>query len=660
MARRTKQEVGADTKQKIVLQCVKQYEAGIKYRKAREKDWNANEDLYLNKVRKSLKGRFNVPLPMMPGYIDTLISKTVDTPVGVIGHINDAHIRAAKKVQAFFERDTDSIHANWAGADLDGKKMNALYGRTIYLNYSESDPAYKSYRELVDVYDFFCEPLGGKYLESHNFCGQDNIFKSEYDLQDNYYDQEQVRKLIASINSDDKKQASQDQKAKQNRLAALGITGEWTDYTGDKQFKLVMMGTVYKGERYFVIFNHQTKVWVKIEKLTEVWESNLWPWTSWASFPDRFNFWSKAPADDFRPACEAINVLFNQVLDNRQKKNWPQRAFDAEIFDDPAMLEYRPDGIIPVVVPDSKNLQNGIYEFKAGDIGDTMQVVQIIDSVLGQKSGVTASAQGQTDKDVKVGVYYGDLKQVADRLGLYNRSYVEELEQGILRWSWNLWEHCPQKEMVKVIGENGAEWDILRKEDAEPDFSITIKGGTINQQADEIKKKRRVEALMAIKNDGNLNVLLNRRLTAENILRAGDWEESEIKAILDPSTDATDESISKAAQAIQEVLDGRLPRRYRGATTAFAQKIIDYISDAEITQQQYDILARYVQAHIDIIQQNMVRKAMMSAMVRPTVVPGGNVPTPGQPAGNGGAPVPGGTPQGTASQSAEISNALNQ
>lgn len=655
MAKRVKEPITITTADSIVEQCFKQYEAGVKYRNTRVKDWHSNEDLYLNRPRPALKGRFNVGLPIMSGYIDTLISKTDEPPQAVIGYLNDAHIRASKKVQSFFEIDSDSIHANWAGSDLDSRKMAGLYGRAIYLNYAESDPEYKSYRELIDVYDFFSEPLGGKYLESHRFLGQDNIFRSEFDLEDSYYDQAQVVKLKASISKDEATQNKEELKNKQNRLAALGIVGNWNDFTGDRMFKLCMMGTIYRGVRYFVIFHPESKTWVKIERLKAVFESNLWPWTSWAPYPDRFNFLSKAPADDLRPACEAMSELFNQVLDNRQKKNWGQRAYDDEMFPDPMLLEWRPDGLIPVSVPAGKNLQNGIYEFKVGDINDTVQVVQIIDNILGQKTGISASAQGQTDKDVKVGVYYGDLKQVADRLGLMNRNYVEELEQGVLRWSWNLWEHMPQKQLVKFIGEKGAEWDDLKKEDAEPDFTIRIKGGYAEVEADEMKKKQKIEALIAVKGDGNLAPLLNKKLVAEHTLRAGGWDDDTIKQLLDPQYEGSEESLSKASQAIQDVLEGKTPKRYRGATTAFVQKILDFITDKEITQTQYDVLALYAEMHMPFVEENMIRRARQQSMGMPME----EIASPGGPV----APVapdvlPGGNGAGTASRSQVISKSM--
>lgn len=660
MGHRKKELITDDIATKVVEQCAKQYAAGTKYRNTRVKDWHENEDLYLNKARPALKGRFSIPLPIMPGYIDTLVAKTDEPPQGIFGHLNDAHVRHSKKVQSFFEVDSDSTHANWAGADLDAKKMAALYGRAIYLNYSESDPEYKSYRELVDVYDFFCEPLGGKYLENHRFLGQDNIFRSEFDLEDEYYNQAQVAKLKESVTKDDPDKNSEEYKNKMNRLAALGITGNWSDYTGDKLFKLVMMGTIYRGVRYFVIFNVQTKVWVKMERLGDVFKSKLWPWTSWAVYPDRFNFWSKSQADDLRPGCIAIETLFNQALDNRNKKNWNMRAFDDEMFPDPAILEWREDGLIPVTVPATKNLQNGIYEFKVGDLSDTIELAKIIDNVLGTKTGITASAQGQSDKDVKVGVYYGDLKQVADRLGLVNKNYVEELEQGMLRWSWNLWEHCPEGFMVKVIGENGIEWEGLKKEDAEPDFAIRFKGGFAEIEADELKKRQKIESLAAVKNDNNLVALLNRRLTAEHTLRSGGWAEDEIKQLLDLQFEGSDESQSRASQAIQDILEGKTPKRYQSATIAFLQKIYDFIFNNEVTDVQFQILSLYFEDHVGIVQDNMARKARMEAMLALT----NPLPAPG--VGNG-APVvpevtpevlPGGTPQGTQSRSQVISKNL--
>ena len=59
------------TKDPIALQCRAEYEAGLKYRHAREAVWHIIEDFYFNRTPKSLKSRFNVPVPIIPGFVET-------------------------------------------------------------------------------------------------------------------------------------------------------------------------------------------------------------------------------------------------------------------------------------------------------------------------------------------------------------------------------------------------------------------------------------------------------------------------------------------------------------------------------------------------------------------------------------------------------------
>jgi len=597
----------------IVAQCFSQYEAGIKFRKFRHDAWHKNEDLYLNREKPALKSRIEVRLPIMGGFIDTLLSKTNESPLVRFGHLSDADIRRAKKVSSYWEFDSTSIRANWDGADRDARKMAALYGRAIYLNYAESSPKYKSYRDLVDVYDFFGEPYGGKYLESHKFLGQDNIWRSKYDLEDNnLYDQNQVKKLVNAQSPEQRKANQKAQEDTKNRLAGLGISGVWQDYMGDDEYRLVQMGTTYHGERYFVVFNPETKIWLRVEKLKDVFKSELWPWTSWATHPDPFNFWSKAPADDLRSGCEAIKLFMSQAAENRMKQNWNMRGYDSEVWTNPKLLEFRMDGLSPAKLKPDQNIQDSIYEFKVGSMGDTLALVQIIDNILGTKTGITASAQGQTDADAKVGIYYGDMKQVADRLGLVNSNKVEELQQAALLWSWGIWEHLSSGEMVKVVGEKGIEWEELTKEDTEPEFSITIKGGVLEAQMDELKKKTKNDALINIKADPNLAPGLNKRLTTEHLLRNAGWEEVDIKLLLDTTNEGNEESVSRAAQAIEDILAKKVPKRYMSADSAFLQRLVDAM-DEELEGWQSKAIETYFNAHREIAAMNMARKAKMKA-----------------------------------------------
>jgi hypothetical protein len=59
----------------IAKQVRAEYEAGLKFRHDREKQWQLIENFYFNRVKKSLKGKFNVPVPIIPGFVDTWQAK---------------------------------------------------------------------------------------------------------------------------------------------------------------------------------------------------------------------------------------------------------------------------------------------------------------------------------------------------------------------------------------------------------------------------------------------------------------------------------------------------------------------------------------------------------------------------------------------------------
>src|SRR5688500_5294626 len=59
----------------IAKQARAEYDAGLLYRHDREKAWNIIEDFYFNRVKKTLKSKFNVPVPILPGFVDTWQAK---------------------------------------------------------------------------------------------------------------------------------------------------------------------------------------------------------------------------------------------------------------------------------------------------------------------------------------------------------------------------------------------------------------------------------------------------------------------------------------------------------------------------------------------------------------------------------------------------------
>jgi hypothetical protein len=650
--------------QQIVNQARAEYKAGLDYRHQREKDWKLAEDQYFNRQVKSLKQRYNVPVPIVPGFVETLLSKIDDPPTIKFEQAEEADYKAAQKVNALYQVESQKDDHDWEMIDLDAKKQAILYGRAIAKFYSQSKPSYKSNLELVDVYDFIADPIGGGNLEKHRFVMQDNLFKTKEDLKAGVenlgYDQAAVEKIINATSADKLVDNDNQYKSKQSRLMALGIDGISYNYAGQSLYKFIEAGTTFNGQRYYVLFNYETGTAVKVAPLKEVFESELWWFTSWATHRDHFNFWSKAPVDDIVPLAEMVRVLVNQELDNRQKKNWGQRAYDPDMFNEPEKLAYRPDGLTPVKSGSTvtRPIESGIYQFETPELQGTIDLVGYIDNIIGQKSGVTADSQGQSAED-KVGIYYGNMQQVADRLGLYNKSYKKFWMAVGRRYVWGLFEHLRGPMAVRIIGEKGIEWDEIKRIEVNPDWNIKVEGGNAELQADEVRKQR-LQDIMATFQPDEL-AILSPCWRAEQKLRAIGVEEDDIRMAFDRENEGNREILAEASQLIQDCLAGKEYKLNRGANTAFIQKIIDYATDTDnLPQDKFDKLMAIAEAHIPIAQENMARKAvqmMAQQGVSPDMMgqpqPSATDQLYGPEAQNASTPAPN-TPGGTMSQSQQL------
>lgn len=649
---RSDEEKRAD---RLALIAQQQIKTSVQYKEKRMQEIQKSIDLYEGRTKKALKGRWNVPLPLMSGYVDTLLSKTDDAPKVKFGYQDIADMERAAKVQSKWEQDSGDVAEQWALKDRMEKKLASFSGVGVSQVYAYTDDkgVYHSVYDVIDYADFECEPLGGQILKNHKYHGHRNIFKTKDELftdstGDNaIYSKRQVLKLTQTFTSSEHRQFEKIFQEKTDRLRALGFNVEQGSYVGMPIFNFTqwIMVDPENGEKYYLLLEPHSGIWIRGCPLKEAFESNESPYTVWHTHPDAFNFWSKSPADDMRPIAESMNVIFNQALDSRDRNIYRQRAFDPAVFADPAQLEWRADGLVEVVSGTSSThaIGNGIFEFGVNGMTEkgSIDLMEFMDNLTGMKTGVTAAAQGAGENE-KVGIYFGNLQQVADRLGLYNKSYSEAWGQKGLRFYWGLREHATDDLMVKMIGEGGYNWSLLSKEDLNPtrSFNITIVGGQAEAAQDEILKKTKAAALELLVMNPAFVSKLNPEVTIEEVLRNGGWEEEAIKRFLSMQSPGSELLISRAHQAIQQILEGKTPELVRGATTLFMQTIVNYCDDAsDLPLEKYTQLMAYAQAHQQIAMDNAMRDVQMktAAMGAPAA---GAAPT-GE---TGGAPVNGGAP----------------
>lgn len=652
-------KIGKKLADKLTKIACKQLETSTRFKQPRMTEIQASIDLYDNKVKPAGRGRFNVPVPVMAGFVDTLMSKTDEGVSLNFKYTNIANLIKKQKIQAVYEKESGPSRGNWDRVDRAVKKNAIFSGVFLYEEYAESDPEYKNHFRGIDYLDFHCEPMGGQDLEKHLFCGVEGVFKSKADLERlaeaEVYDANQVLSLLSRNGKEDRKRTQELFKNKMERYANRGLDPETNSYVGDDVYELTKWVIEHEGTKYYLVFDYFTQTWVRCIRLKDLNPSGRLPWVAAHTHSDLLNFWSKAPADDVRPIAEAMNILFNQALDNRQKRNFGMRAVDPEVFPDLSQLEWRPDGLVMANIGQSgKSISSGLYEFKTEEVGGTIDLISFMDNFLGQKSGVTADAQGESDEK-RVGIYYGNLQQVADRIGLYNKSYSEAHAKIGLLFQEGVREHMTEGYMVRWIGEDGASYegevspDDARVEgegDGVEDFDIDAVGGQAEMRANDIKKASRKEALAAILTNQNLASRINPTWAIKQILETGEYDKDEISMALDVNSDGSIEQIARAAGVIQKILNGETPKKMRTADTTFVLKIMDYAVDEVEDMETFDKMMTYAEEHMQIALENMARKARKIVSQRQVAAPveaGGGAPAPT-------GPVPG-TPEGTLSRS---------
>lgn len=616
-----------DDKKAMVVNCVAQLRTSRNFKRTRLGQIKENEDLYYGVVQASIRNPFNECFPFMAGYVDHMRAKIDDDSNLTFKHTAESDLKRANKIQAFYEKVAGSVEPNdsW---DIKHRqaKVNAIFsGRAIYKYYAERAPKYKSNLDVISHYDFHCEPRGGAILENHLFCGQDNIFKLRGDLRDNdLYDQDQVAALLTNKALDDYKLNADPDASRNNRFAALGQDPVTNNYVGQETIKLAEWYTTYKGKRYYVLFNELCNIWVRICPLEDIFPDNNYPYLTWATSEDPDLFWSKAPADDARPIAKIINTMVNQELYNRQKRNYGQRAYDAEMFPNVASLaDWRPDGLVAVNTKGgTRSIESGLYELKVGDLNGTLEMITWIEQFTGKQIGYTASSAGSSEDGKKVGVFKGEVQQVEQLIGIKNKSYRNFLSQLGLHFKQGAEHNLSTPEAIEIMGASGIEWDELTTEDLKLEQDLTIQplGGTAELQLKRIEDQEKFAVLQDL--SANPNSGVNQMWVSREKLLLKGYTQADIRDAFSEDSFATKELMSEAAEAERLIVEGQEPELNRGANGAYMQHIVDFATDTEdLPLEVYVKLMEFAMAHSEIAVKNearnikeIIRKRRMSIM----------------------------------------------
>lgn len=560
-------------------------------------------------VRPEPESRIQVELGKMQSFVHSLLAK-IDSPLTFkYKKAKMADLTRVDLLNALKEQDADS--GDWNMKDLMGKKQAILYGRAIYSYHAESGEQYCSYLENVDVYDFLIDPSGGGLdIDNAMYLGRYGIRKSKQQLRqgvkDGVYIKSEAETLIKG-SGNVQNQDNQEEINKENRYSYIGSPANRT-ITDTNVYKFWEWYTTYEGKRYYLLMTEGGIV-ARIEELKDLFPVDKklkdanWPFWSWAGFPDLTEFWTPSDADYVREIFMAQGVNINQMLDNAERINKPQRGVDTSKLISTSDLIYRRNGILRFKA--GTNINEAYKIIDTPQISTPLQVYDKLEAIQQIESGVTAASKGASDED-KVGIYEGNQMEAADKFGLRNKSYSHGYRRFAKLYRLNVDKSLLKKHALSILGPDGYEETVwVSRRDLKPnqEYGITIEASNAEAQADATDKKNKLTFLSSYRNDP----LVNQKQIFETTATIAGIDPSMIRALLDTSEFGEAKQIAEADRDIEELLNGKVIEPNENANVAYGKRIVDYMKDhrEDMDDDQFMLFAAYMQSLEPVIVRNM-------------------------------------------------------
>jgi hypothetical protein len=594
-------------------------------------EWMPNDLAYAGIVPIYSKMSYNFRIPVYCGWEDTLIAKIDDAPIIKFGSNQPGEVRIGRQLDSLWKEQSQKPDYDYAMADLQSKRHAARYGRAFLKVVGTKKPFCIDVLS-IDPYDMVTDPNGGGDLEDHRYVIQDGIFRTKRQLLDGVksgmYDKAAVVKLLAGPASSEDAYKTESQSF--GRWTALEQSGYGYNSAGSTLYRICEHVTFdEEGVRHLVNWSPESGIVLKDGTLEERYGADLLPWVSWAPFVDNKVFWSKAPGDDIRQAAEAMRITIMEMMVNVQKKNAGIRVFDPARISAVDMAVNSPNGLV-VAQAGAASLPGGLEGafriVQTPDVTSAMNVVQFLDQFTGQKTGVTPDTQGTSGEDV-LGIYQGNLAQVADRMGLQSRYYRNAWRRIGTRFVYQVKRNLTGKVAVQDIGAKGSEMTYLLARNIDPTIGISISGGNAEAAVSEAKRKERGASLDALLANPATGAMFNIQQAAGERLKASGWEEDEVRLLLnkDAGSEYRDQQL-RAEESIEKILEGDKPPIYYGATTVFVQTVLDGAkSFTDGAGPEHERLIAYASAHLPIAAKNSAimayEKATLAGIVPEPVMP---------------------------------------
>lgn len=606
-----------EIRQEIIAQALEEISFARNYKQGKVKNWKLNEDLYYGRKPATDDSRSNVDLGQMASHVHTILSK-IDNPL-TFKYVKrkNSQLQRINYLNSLKRQDQDT--GNWDIKDIAGKKQASIYGRAIYSFYADSYEGYCAHLDNVDVYDFLIDPsAGGIDIERGMYMGDFGVVLTRQQIKDGVKDKIYLKTEVETLLEGDGNSldSSQEQTNKINRTQAQNVWKTQKEIGNKDKFKFWRWCTTYEGKRYYLLLSEKGGTAIRVSLLKDIFSSNLWPYWTWAAFPDLTEFWTPSFCDYVRDIFMAQAVSINQMLDNAEQINKPQKVVQVGAIENLAELRYRKNGLIKV--KKDIDIAKAFQEIRPPSINTPIQVFNLLDAIQEKASGVTAAAQGAAENDSgsKVAIYEGNQENSADRFGFLNRSYSFGYKRFATLYEWGVRDNLVKKTAVEMLGPDGIDIIMVSRRDifrSGEKFGVMVEASNAELALSASEKKAKLEFLAAMNGvqDNSGKPVQNQKKAYEIQAEIAGFDEETIRQLMDVSDFGTADLMAEADRDIERILDGEKVEPNEAADTAYKQRFVTYMLEhkEDIDEEQFQALADYVMALDPIIMRNMTARA---------------------------------------------------
>lgn len=628
----------------IVQQCLQEITHARLHKQGKIQNWQKNEAMYYGKKVQSTDSRANIELGRMQEFVHAIMAKIRTPLLFKYGKTKEAQAMRVEHYNGLIAK--DRIEDSWDIKDMVGKKQATIYGRTVYAYYATSDGGYYCpHNEPLDVYNFLIDPAaGGIDIDNADYLGDYGVrlnrVQLERGVRSGLYIRQEVEQLLEG--SGNATESSVEKTNAESRTRATGVTTTKRYMDGKDRFVFWRWYTTFRGKRYYLLLTEKGQC-IRLERLTSLFTPNkklgdaMWPYWSWAPFPDLTEFWTPGYCDFVREVFMAQAMSVNQSFDNSEEVTKPTRVVNVKMVD-PSTLKYKRGGQNIIKVKESFDIRAAVQSMPVASIDTPIKMFELLEAIQEKSSGVTAGAKGVAGED-KVGIYEGNQANAADRFGLLNMAYGHGYLRMAKLYEIGIKDHLTKKVAVDILGPDGIRTVNVSRRDLYPTkserYSITIESSDADVVNSMVEKRTRLTFL----NANAQNPAQNPKKAYEMGAKIAGFSPEEIRQLMDTSDFGDSVIMGEAERDIERIMAGEMIPPNPGANTAYKQRFVDFMSknQDEMSAEDFTRMANYVMSLDEVIMQNMARTVAQEGLKAAAM---GMAQQAGQMAGGAAPPIP--------------------